>query len=222
MDEAERLVKAIRNEAEHNTKILIVCDDAYYGLFFEKGLKTESLFADFADLHTNVLAVKTDAATKEELVWGFRVGFITYGSKGLNEKQYEALIQKTMGLIRSSISCSGTPPQYLVLKALTDARHEEEIKAIFKTVEARYRRVKELVGWMRGPLGPFPFNSGYFMTFRIPGNRAEDFRQALLKRGIGTIAIRPDCLRIAYSSVDIEKLDELFGCIDDEAVKMFG
>ena len=169
-----------------------------------------------------MLAVKTDAATKEELVWGFRVGFVTYGSKGLDEKHYEALIQKTMGLIRSSISCSGTPSQYLVLKGLMDERHEVEKAATFKTVETRYRRVKELVRWMRGPLKPFPFNSGYFMTFRVPGDRAEDLRQALLKRGIGTIAIRPDCLRIAYSSVDAEKLDELFGCIDDEAVKLFG
>ncbi|MFA6507904.1 MAG: aminotransferase class I/II-fold pyridoxal phosphate-dependent enzyme [Treponemataceae bacterium] len=221
-NEAERLVKAIREEAEHDTKILIVCDDAYYGLFFEDGLKTESLFADLADLHPNVLAVKTDAATKEELVWGFRVGFITYGSKNLNDKHYDALIQKTMGLIRSSISCSGTPQQYLVLKGLSDERHEEEKKATFKMIETRYRRVKELVKWMRGPLKPFPFNSGYFMTFRVPQNRSEDLRQALLKRGVGTISIRPDCLRVAYSSVDVEKLDELFGCIDDEAVKMFG
>lgn len=220
--EAARLVKALKEEAEHDTKILVVCDDAYYGLFFENGLKTESLFADLADLHPNVLAVKTDAATKEELVWGFRVGFITYGSKGLGDKHYEALTQKTMGLIRSSISCSGTPQQYLVLKGISDERHEEEKKAVFAAIEERYRRVKELVTWMRGPLKPFPFNSGYFMTFRVPGNRSEELRQALLKRGVGTISIRPDCLRVAYSSVDLEKLDELFACVDDEAVKLFG
>lgn len=221
-DEAKKLVGAIRAEAEQGTKILVVCDDAYFGLFFEDGLNTESLFADLADLHPNVLAVKADAATKEELVWGFRVGFLSYGSRNLEKRHYEALIQKTMGLIRSSISCSGTPPQYLVLKGLTDARHDAEKEAAFRTVEARYRRVKELVGRMKGPLTPFPFNSGYFMTFRVPGRRAEDLRQALLGKGIGTIAIRPDCLRLAYSSVDFDKLEDLIVCVDAEAASLFG
>ncbi|MFA6507345.1 MAG: aminotransferase class I/II-fold pyridoxal phosphate-dependent enzyme [Treponemataceae bacterium] len=220
-DEAVRMIALIRGEAEHNTKIAVVCDDAYFGLFFEEGLRTESLFSDLVDLHPNILAVKADAATKEELVWGFRVGFVSYGAQGLEQRHYEALIQKTMGLIRSSISCSGTPTQYLVLKGLTDARHESNKNATFITVKNRYLRVKELVLRMKGPLKSFPFNSGYFMTFRVPGNRAEELRLALLQKGIGTIAIRPDCLRLAYSSVDIDKLDELFSCVDDEAMTLF-
>ena len=41
------------------------------------------------DAHENILAVKCDAATKEALVWGFRIGFITYGSRGLTENTME-------------------------------------------------------------------------------------------------------------------------------------
>ena len=36
------------------------------------------------DLHPNVLGIKLDGATKEDYVWGFRVGFITFGFKGAN------------------------------------------------------------------------------------------------------------------------------------------
>lgn len=219
--EAERLVSIVRQEAESGTKILVLCDDAYFGLFYEPGLRTESLFADFADLHPNVLAVKADAATKEELVWGFRVGFITYGCRDLGQDRYDALVKKTMGLIRASVSCAGTPTQRLVLDGLSDERRAAQKAAVFSELDKRYRRVKELVARMDGPLLPNPFNSGYFMTFRVPSGRAEDLRLALLERGIGTIAIRPDCLRVAYSSVDIEMLDELFGELEETARSLF-
>ncbi len=214
-EEAALVVDIIKREAEAGTRIVAICDDAYFGLFYETGLKTESLFADLADLHSNVLAVKADAATKEELVWGFRVGFLSSGSLGLQPEHYDALIKKTMGSIRSSISCSGTPTQQLVLAALEDAGRTDEKEAIRAILEARYRRVRELVARMTGPLSPLPFNSGYFMTFSVPDGNAEKLRLTLLSRGIGTIAIRPDCLRVAYSSVDIERLEELFAALDE-------
>ncbi len=55
-----------------------------------------------------------------------------------------------------------------------------------------------------------PFNSGYFMAFTCSGS-AEDLRLYLLDTyGIGTISIQDTYLRIAYSSVDIENIENLY------------
>jgi aspartate/methionine/tyrosine aminotransferase len=217
-DEAMRLVAALRAEAEQGTALVVVCDDAYFGLFYEEGIRTESVFTDLADLHSNILAIKTDAATKEELVWGLRVGFMSFASKDLEARHHEALIQKTMGLIRASISCSSTPGQALVLKAIESASHDAEKAATFATIKARYIETRRLVGKMTGPLRALPFNSGYFMTFVSPKGRTETLRRLLLDSyGVGTISFQDSYLRVAYSSVDLEKLPALFGAIDEAA-----
>ena len=51
------------------------------GLVFRDGIYQESIFTLLADAHPGVLAVKIDGATKEDCVWGYRVGFLTYGFK---------------------------------------------------------------------------------------------------------------------------------------------
>ncbi len=119
-DEAKQIVSIIKEFAEKGTKILVWDDDAYFGLNYEDDIYPQSLFAEFADLHENVLAVKIDGPTKEDFAWGLRTGFLTFGCKGMTDAQYDALVKKLMGLIRSSVSCSSTPSQNLVLKALAD------------------------------------------------------------------------------------------------------
>ncbi|MCK5672628.1 MAG: aminotransferase class I/II, partial [Spirochaetales bacterium] len=62
-----------------------------------------------------------------------------------------------------------------------------------------------------------PFNSGYFMTFLYKGD-SEKLRIHLLEEyGIGTISIQGKYLRIAYSSVELENLEELYTIIDKAA-----
>lgn len=217
-DEGAAIAAAIKAEAEQGTAIVAVCDDAYFGLFYEAGIRTESMFVELADLHQNVLAVKADAATKEELVWGLRVGFLSFAAKNLTPAQHEALIQKAMASIRASISCSNTPGQALVLKALESPSHEEEKAATFAAIKARYEETKRLVAAMKGPLKALPFNSGYFMTFYSPAGRTEALRRLLLERyGIGTISFQDKYLRVAYSSVDLENLAKVFTSIDEAA-----
>jgi hypothetical protein len=82
----------------------------------------------------------------------------------------------------------------------------------FTILEARYRKVRELVDKFPtdSPLKALPFNSGYFMTFLYEGD-AEKLRLHLLDEyGIGTISIQDKYLRIAYSSVELENLEELY------------
>jgi hypothetical protein len=60
----------------------------------------------------------------------------------------------------------------------------------------------------------YPFNSGYFMCLKIKTVNAETLRVHLLdKYRMGTISINPTDLRIAFSCVDEENLQELFDAI---------
>ena len=77
--EAEAIVQVLKDAAEGGLKLVVVLDDAYFGLFYEDSIK-ESLFGLLADSHENILPVKIDGATKENYVWGLRVGFITYAA----------------------------------------------------------------------------------------------------------------------------------------------
>ena len=196
-------------------KLLVITDDAYFGLFFEEDTCKESVFAYLADAHENILAVKGDAATKEELVWGFRVGFLTYASKGLTATQYEALVKKTMGAVRSSVSNCSKPAQTLLLKGMTSGTYHAEKQAAFDIMITRYRKVKEVLSAYEDntALRPLPFNSGYFMAFVCEGN-AEALRLHLLDTyQIGTISIQEKYLRIAFSSVDVEDIEDLFALV---------
>lgn len=214
-EEAQAIGRAMKELAEEGFKLLIICDDAYFGLFFEEGLYRSSIFEILADLHPNILSVKIDGATKEDFVWGFRIGFITLNSAGLNEEHLQALNKKITGLIRATISNSNRISQTLLLSALKNEKYVEDKQKNFQTLLTRYRRVKEILKTMPEdtPLKVIPFNSGYFMTFACEGISAEVLRQALLEEGIGTIAIQEDYLRVAFSSIDEENLEALYQAI---------
>ncbi len=222
-EEAEQLASLIKETAEAGQDVLVICDDAYFGLFYEEGIYTESLFARFSNLHEKVLAIKIDGPTKEDYVWGLRMGFITFGGKGLNETHYDALIKKLMGDIRSSVSCANTPAQHLMLKTLKDPRTAKEKERNFSLLKQRYEAVKRFIAENDLPptLEPLPFNSGYFMSFHCIGIEAETLRQELLKNhGIGTIAIGKNYLRAAFSSIDLELIPRVYKAIYDTAAKL--
>jgi len=211
--EAEEIVECLRKAASNGKKLIVIADDAYFGLFYEEETYKESVFAKLADLDKNILAVKVDGATKENLAWGFRIGFVTFAGKSLIEEQYDALVQKTMGAVRSSISSSSKIAQSLLIRAMKNNSYNEEKQTAFSILKSRYLEVKELVkDFNSSPLiKPLPFNSGYFMTFFVKKGKAEDLRRYLLiNRGIGTISVGTDYLRIAYSSIDKKDLKDLY------------
>lgn len=218
-DEAKQLVSIVKEIAEKGAKVMVWCDDAYFGLNYEDDIEKQSLFAYLCDLHENVLAAKIDGPTKEDFAWGFRTGFITFGCKGLSDAQYEALVKKLMAAIRSSVSCAATPSQSLILKAASDGKFEEEKAEFRKILERRYKLVREFVSTHESKfIKPLPFNSGYFMSFDTMNIDAEKLRQKLLNdRGIGTISIDAKTLRVAFSSLDEEKINIVYQAIYDVA-----
>lgn len=213
--EGKQLLDLLRGAAETGTQLLLITDDAYFGLFYEQDIYSQSIFAEAADLHENLLAVKVDGATKENLVWGFRVGFLTFASRGLHaEEDLNALTQKVMGAVRCSVSSSSRLSQSLVLRGMQSPAYGEEKKRVFAILGERYRRSRRILEVLSGPVRALPFNSGYFLSFDTGALSAERLRQILLKeQGIGTISIQDRYLRVAYSSVDVEKLEDLYQTI---------
>ena len=209
--EADQIVDVVMAKADAGTDIMVITDDAYFGLFYEDGLLTESLFARFAAAHEKVLAVKVDGATKEDFAWGFRVGFLTFAGKALGADHLAALEKKLMGSIRASVSNSSRIAQSMLLRALDAPEYEAEKLRKRDLLQERYVAVRGIVSRMTTQrLRPMPFNSGYFMAFACVGISAEDLRLALLDKGIGTIAIGTQYLRVAYSTIDLADLEELY------------
>ncbi|GHT59886.1 hypothetical protein FACS1894109_16630 [Spirochaetia bacterium] len=222
-EEEDALVEIIRDTAENGADVLVICDDAYFGLFYEDNVSKESLFGRFATIHEKVLAVKIDGPIKEDYIWGLRLGFVTYASAGINDAQYDALIKKLMGAIRSSVSCANTPAQYIMLKAMEDKRTHGEKAQFWNTMKGRYDRVKAFIQAHpdHPTLKPLPFNSGYFMCFCCEGISAEALRQELLlKHGVGTISLEDRYLRVAFAGIDEEKIDEVYRIIYETAAKI--
>ena len=221
-EEADKIVRSLVALADSGTDILVVADDAYFGLFYEPGLLTESIFTPLATAHKNILAVKVDGATKEDFAWGLRVGFLTYASPCLDDASIDALEQKTIGALRAVVSNTSNLSQHLLLKVMSAKDYQTEKEAARAVLEARYRTLQRKLAEKQkslsdSPLAPLPFNSGYFMSFECGHVDAEALRQALLDRGIGTIAIGGRYLRVAFASVEEESIGELIDEIYDAA-----
>ncbi len=212
-EEAHGIVQAILEAAESGIKLVIILDDAYFGLFYEDSIK-ESLFGRLAELHPNILPIKIDGATKESYVWGLRVGFITFASKSF--EVLEVLEQKTMGLIRAVLSNSSHLSQTIILQSLISNEYEKEKQQKYEIMCHRAIKVKEIVckEKYRDLWTLYPFNSGYFICLKFLTVDAEKLRIHLLDEyGIGTLAINSTDLRIAFSCVEEEDLEELFELI---------
>ena len=220
--EAEEICQIVKEVAESGAKVLVLSDDAYYGLNYEDDIESQSLFAYFADIHENVLAIKADGPTKEDFAWGFRTGFITFASKNMTDAQYTALTTKFMGAIRSSVSCSSTPSQSIVMHAMSDPSHDSQKIELRKMLKRRYDAVRAFVSSRKSEvLEPLPFNSGYFMSFNVKTSKAEEIRKALLKEvGIGIIQIDKNTLRVAFSGIDEDKIESVYESIYNVAEKL--
>ena len=221
--EMDEIVAMLRGKAEAGRKLLVFTDDAYFGLFFEEDVCRESLFAKLCDIHENILAIKGDAATKEEMVWGFRVGFITYNSKGMTDAQYEALVKKSMGAIRGNVSSCSKPAQTILLKGMQSTTYHKEKEEGIKLIGERYRLMKQVLAKYAGNtnLIPLPFNSGYFLSFICAGD-AEALRTYLLEKyEVGTISIKNTYLRLAFSSTDLHEIEDLVRIVYQAAEEVF-
>lgn len=216
--EADRMVQILTEAARAGTNVVAVTDDSYFGLFYEADMLKESIFARMAGADPRMLSVKLDGATKENFVWGLRVGFVTYGCKvdGDTGLFYSALEKKTAGCVRGTVSNASHLSQTIVLKTLQDARYAKEKEEKFEILKKRAKRVKEVLAQPKyqDAWEVYPFNSGYFMCLRLKSVDAETLRKHLLDNyGVGLISLGPSDLRVAFSCVDEEDIPDLFDTI---------
>lgn len=216
VEDAKKIVAAVKSAAK-DKKIVVVLDDAYFGLVYEKGVHEESLFSEFADLHENVLAVKLDGTTKEDYVWGMRVGFITFAGKGLAQEQLTALEAKAAGNVRSSISNASSLGQHLAIAAYRDPAYIRQKREKYAVLKNRYRIIRGILKTHPEYAKSFeamPFNSGYFMCVKPKGVEAEDVRRHLIEKySTGTIVLS-GLIRLAFSTVSAKTLPTLFANVD--------
>ena len=127
-----------------------------------------------------------------------------------------------MAAIRSSVSCASTPSQSIVMHALMDPAHDKQKAELRTMLKRRYDAVRKFVNTHTSSvLTPLPFNSGYFMSFYVKTGNAEAIRQKLLKeKGIGIIQIDAHTLRVAFSSIDEDKIEGVYESIYNIAEAM--
>ncbi|MCL5019585.1 MAG: aminotransferase class I/II-fold pyridoxal phosphate-dependent enzyme, partial [Patescibacteria group bacterium] len=195
---------------------VVTVDDAYFGLFYDDRCMKQSIFSELAELDERVIAVKLDGATKEEFVWGFRCGFISFASAKTPPEVFEALGKKVMGLTRGSISNCPHPSQTIVLKALKSGELQVQKKQKLEVMRERAAKVHEVLSNPKynDAWDVYPFNSGYFMCLKLKTVEAEPLRKHLLdKYGVGIIASAKSDIRIAFSCLETKDIQEVFEII---------
>lgn len=215
----EHLLRVVR-AGRH---LVVILDDAYFGLFYEENVYRHSLFNLLHDAHERLLVIKCDGATKEDYVWGFRVGFFTVGSPTLTREAHEALEAKVKGVLRASVSSCCQVSQSILHKELTSLVYQGIKERFAQELRERYRLVRRYL--QRRTIGQalkeLPFNSGYFMCFDTGSLNAEALRKALLhEEGIGTISLGERILRVTFASVDKDGLEPLYRTIFETADRL--
>jgi len=220
--EGKGIVAALHEQAKAGTRLVVMCDDAYFGLFYHLGGQslTESLFGQLANLHPNLMPIKLDGATKELFVWGLRCGFVTFGlgsNANANDKAVlDVLDVKARSSIRSAISNSPMISQSLVEKALGSSVIADERAQKLEILRERAEAVHKVATDARfsSSWDVYPFNSGYFMLIKVKGVEANALREHLLdKHATGLICTAPTDLRVAFSCLDVAQVTPLFETI---------
>jgi len=212
----------VQTVTELECDVVAICDDAYFGLFYDDEALKESLFTYLAAAHPRILAVKLDGASKEDYAWGLRVAFITYGVAG-GAGAYEALEKKTGGCIRGTISNSPNLSQSLVLQAMSDPEYRAQKAEKFAILAGRAARVRQVLSEARFAEAwkLYPFNSGYFFTVRLNDLDAEEYRIKLLDDyGVGVISWNSTDIRVALSCVDEADIPDLLDAMLTCALEM--
>ena len=206
------IVNAIQQQADKGKSVVALIDDAYFGLVYEDNVYTESIFTRLCNLDEKVLAVKLDGATKEDYVWGFRVGFISFGVKNGTAELYEALENKTAGAVRGNISNVSHLSQSLLYNAYFSAQYEADKKEKFVTLKSRYQSISKVLADPKylEVFAALPYNSGYFMCVELKDTlNAEAIRKILLDNYSTGVIVFENLIRIAFSAVPQSKIPQL-------------
>ena len=228
-EEGKKLVNLLRESQKfYNKPIIVIVDDAYEPYTYTNDTIKTSIFYDLHQLEEEVIPIKLDGITKELLLYGGRIGFITFGLKPhwtANEIELENLKKeinnKLEGFTRATISNCNSFYQVLTQKLFTEKGTTQIINSRDKVkllLRDRFERINQELNQINNPSISIDPNSGGFFVFMNlnPSKiKATEFADYLLKKyKVGIIPIeKPDenvnGIRIAYCSINLSAIPEL-------------
>jgi len=227
-EEAEALISLLKTkQKELNIPFIIIVDDAYEPYIYSKEVLNESFFYALQQLEQDIIPVKLDGITKELLLYGARIGFITIGLKPswvASDAELETLKaelnNKLEGMNRSTISNCNHFYQAMLHDLFTKKGTNQLKKtreAVISLLKARYEKINEELKKIQLPeISVDPNSGGFFLFLNIDPEKvkATDFADHLLRTyKVGVIPIEKPAekingIRIAYCSIDLEKIPD--------------
>jgi aspartate/methionine/tyrosine aminotransferase len=223
-------IVALLQERQRSLKkpIFVIVDDAYEPYVYTSESSTKSIFYDLHQLDEDVIPIKLDGVTKELLMYGARIGFLTFGLKpswANNEEELDDLKSeinnKSEGLNRATISSCNHFYQSITQKMFQDKGIEKFLSSrekIYNLLKQRYEKINsELLKIEAKDISIDPNSGGFFLFLNLNPKRikATEFGDHLLQKyKVGVIPIeKPEeninGIRIAYCSIDLSNIPEV-------------
>ena len=227
-EELEEIINVLRLAQKDISKpIIVLVDDAYEPYIYSDNVINRSIFYDLHNLEEDIIPIKIDGITKEFLLYGGRIGFVTIGLKPnwVNSEEELNILKteinnKLSGLVRTTISNSNHFYQSLIINLFRDVgtdgliKKRDKVKALLKE---RYEKINvELRKIKNTDISVDPNAGGFFVFVNLNPKkfRANDFADHLLKKyKVGVIPIEKpndniNGIRIAYCSIDLTQITE--------------
>jgi aspartate/methionine/tyrosine aminotransferase len=227
-EEVKQILEVLKKSQELiKLPFVVIVDDAYEPYVYSDKVVDRSIFYDLLELEGDIIPIKLDGISKELLAYGGRVGFVTYGLKRHwvdSDEDFETLKSelnnKLEGMNRSSISNTNHFYQAVTQKMFTEKGMDRIIEArekVKQLLKKRYDLINKELSKIDSPdVSVDPNAGGFFLFVNINPEKikASEFADHLLKKyKVGVIPIEKlnnniNGIRIAYCSIDIEKIPE--------------
>ncbi|TFG05282.1 MAG: aminotransferase class I/II-fold pyridoxal phosphate-dependent enzyme [Promethearchaeota archaeon] len=225
-EEANQLIEVLKRNQDKEKPIIVMVDDAYEPYVYEDKVLNKSIFYDLHELEEEVIPIKLDGITKELLMYGGRVGFLTLGLKPKwfsneadLEKAKEEILNKLEGMNRSTISNCNYFYQAVTYKLFEQKGMDQIIAEQSKVkdlLKARYQKINAEFAKIDNPdISIDPNSGGFFLFLNLNKIKATDFADHLLRKyKVGVIPTEKpkeniNGIRIAYCSIDSSQIPEI-------------
>lgn len=233
-EELKDLINTLRQTQKDLSKpIIVLVDDAYEPYIYSDRVIKHSIFYALHEIEEDIIPIKLDGITKEMLLYGGRIGFITIGLKPHWVSSGEELMElkselnnKLSGLVRTTISNSNHFYQALTIKLFKEVGMEglvQKRNKIKNLLKDRYEKInEELRNIDNSNISVDPNAGGFFVFVNLNPDKvsANQFADHLLRKyKVGVIPIEKhnnniNGIRIAYCSIDLTKIPELVNRIN--------
>ena len=228
-EEGKEIVSLLQQQQQNHKKpIVVIVDDAYEPYVYTSHSMKRSIFYDLIELEEDIIPIKLDGITKELLMYGGRIGFITLGLKSRwvnNDQELEILkneiANKLEGFTRATVSNCNHFYQALTQKLFQEKGINQILTSRMKVkdmLKQRYEKINEELAKIEDPnISIDPNSGGFFLFLNLNPEKikATEFGDHLLRKyKVGVIPIEKldeqiNGIRIAYCSIDLPKIPEL-------------